>query len=130
MVKVSLSDFVKLHNYRESRMTFDSKRDMNTTPCYAHVNFYANEKHIMSICADNQAEVDDIIKSAEAETAFSTDINRSKNIIACYRVKGTPFYYASSPEQAEEYRARREKIHGLQNEIDFENMVKNGQFQY
>lgn len=56
MVKVSLSDFVKLHNYRESRMTFDSKRDMNTTPCYAHVNFYANEKHIMSICADNQAK--------------------------------------------------------------------------
>jgi hypothetical protein len=111
-------------------MTFDSKRDMNTAPCYAHVNFYANEKHIMSICADNQAEVDEIIKSAEAETAFSTDINRSKNIIACYRVKGTPFYYASSPEKAEEYRARREKIHGLQSEIDFENMVKNGQFQY
>lgn len=130
MTKVSLSDFVKRHSYRESRMTFDSKRDMNTAPCYAHVNFYANEKHIMSICADNQAEVDEIIKSAEAETAFSTDINRSKNIIVCYRVKGTPFYYASSPEKAEEYRARREKIHGLQSEIDFENMVKNGQIQY
>lgn len=72
----------------------------------------------------------EIAENGKAETAFSTDINRSKNIIACYRVKGTPFYYASSPEQAEEYRARREKIHGLQNEIDFENMVKNGQFQY
>lgn len=71
-----------------------------------------------------------IAENGKAETAFSTDINRLKNIIACYRVKGTPFYYASSPEQAEEYRARREKIHGLQSEIDFENMVKNGQFQY
>lgn len=94
----------------------------------AYYGFDEAEEDARFIAA--RIDKDEIIKSAEAETAFSTDINRSKNIIACYRVKGTPFYYASSPEKAEEYRARREKFHGLQSEIDFENMVKNGQFQY
>ena len=128
----SLNEFVKSNNLRRHIANISGHGNMNTNPCYALVNFVdiAHGKNVMTICADSQSEVDEIVKSAEVETAFSAHDDRAKQISVRYRVKGTPFYYADSPEEAEEHRREREKIHGLQAEIDFEQMVKNGEFQY
>lgn len=63
--------------------------------------------------------VEEYAKIAEECDILKSKLGIKQGEAARYRVKF-----------AEEYRARREKIHGLQNEIDFENMVKNGQFQY